>query len=628
MKSTSKSPRKETRAFKAEVKQVLDIVVHSLYTHSEIFIRELVSNSTDALEKMRHESLVEKNYVDKDAPFEVRINTDKKNHTITVTDTGVGMSRSELVDNLGTVARSGTREFLENLPENKEFDAELIGKFGVGFYSSFIVAGEVQVKTKSYKPSAGGYEWVSDGIGKYTITEKEDLPRGTAVIVKLRENSREYEDTETVKRIVKKYSNFVPFPIYVDGEKVNTIQAIWSKMPSELTDSEYNEFFKFLSNSDDEPLYHLHLTSDAPIQLSSIMYVPAQNPEYFGFLKLKSSVNLYSKKVLVQQHAEKLLPDYLRFITGVVDSADISLNISRETLQDNIVFRKLGKFLTRRITRFLREEAGKDTEKYNKFWELFGIFIKEGVTTDFENRKELSRLLRFRSSAVEGDKFVSFEDYIGRMKDGQDTIYYISGRSREDIERGPYIETFNKRDIEVLYLFEPVDDFVMSALMEHEGKKLVSADSADIEFPSGEKEEKKEEPALSPEDIKNLTQWMKDTLGDRVTEVRETKRFMNRPAIIVNPDETVTTSMRRILKAAGKDFGYEGAKVLEINPEHPIVVTLKKLREGKTDKGFLMSCVEQIYDNALTESGLIEDPGRMVERVYSIMERALKAEEK
>ena len=223
---------------------------------------------------------------------------------------------------------------------------------------------------------------------------------------------------------------------------------------------------------------------------------------------------------------------------------------------------------------------------------------------------------------------MSFEDYIGRMKDGQDTIYYISGRSREDIERGPYIETFNKRDIAVLYLFEPVDDFVMSALMEYEGKKLVSADSADIEFPAGEKEEKKEEPALSSEDIKNLTQWMKDTLGDRVTEVRETKRFMNRPAIIVNPDETVTTSMRRILKAAGKDFGYEEAKVLEINPEHPIIVTLKKLREGKTDKGFLMSCVEQIYDNTLAESGLIEDPGRMVERVYSIMERALKAEEK
>ena len=627
MKSQKKSKASETRAFKAEVKQVLDIVINSLYTHREIFIRELVSNASDALEKMRHESLVQENYTDKNAPLEIRIDTDKENHTITVTDTGVGMTHDELVDNLGTIARSGTREFLENFDEEKKFDSELIGKFGVGFYSSFMVAEEVRVLTRSFKPSAKGYEWTSSGIGEYVIEQKENLSRGTSICIKLGEDNRTYENPEIIRGIIEKYSNFVSFPISINGEKVNTVQAIWSKMPSEVTDSEYKEFFKFLTNSDDEPVYRLHLTSDAPIQLSAILYVPAHNIEQLAFTKLKPAVNLYCRKVLVQQHSEKLMPDYLRFITGVVDSADLPLNISRETLQDNLVFRKLGKFLTRRVIRFLDEQMTKDKEKYLKFWDTFGLFIKEGVINDFENRKDLSKLLMFHSSHTGAGESTSLSDYLGRLKEGQEAIYYITGHSREDIERGPYMETFRKRDIEVLYLFEPIDDFVMTSLMEYEGKKLISADAADIELPIEEKEEKEQKPALSSDDLKNLMAWIKDTLGDRVSEVRETKRLMNRPAIIVNPDDSMTTSMRRIMKASGRDFGIEGPKVLEVNPRHPIITTIKKLRDGKTDKGFLQSCIEQIYDNALAESGSIEDIGRMAERVYSIMERALKSEE-
>ncbi|MBT4484211.1 MAG: molecular chaperone HtpG [Candidatus Latescibacteria bacterium] len=628
MKSQKESTATESRSFKAEVKQVLDIVINSLYTHRDIFIRELVSNATDALEKMRHESLVQTNYNDKDAPFEIRVDTDKKKHTITITDTGVGMTHDELVNNLGTIAQSGTRGFVENLPEDTKLDSDIIGKFGVGFYSAFMSAEEVRVQTRSFKPTAKGYEWKSDGVGEYTITKIDDLSRGTSVIVKLKGDAYEYEDDDNVKRIIKKYSNFVPFPVLVNGEKINTAQAIWTKMPSEVTDSEYNEFFKFLSTSESEPTYRLHLTSDAPIQLSSILYVPASNLEQFGFMKLKPSVSLYCRKVLVEQNTDKLFPEYLRFIHGVVDSADLPLNISRETLQDNLVFRKIGKFLTKRILRFLEDEVSKDTEKYNKFWELFNRFIKEGVVTDFENRKELSGLLRFRSSFTDKDEYVSLADYTGRLKEGEETIYYINGRSREEIERGPYMEAFRKRGIEVLYLYEPYDDFVMTALMDYDGKKLVSADSANIELPPDDTGEKKDEPVLSPDDIKNLTQWMKDTLGDRVTEVRESKRYINRPAIIVNPDEAVTTTMQRIMKASDRDFGISGTKVLEINPDHEIITTLKKLRDGKSDKGFLQLCVEQIYDNALAESGLLEDPGTMVERVYSIMDRALKAEEK
>jgi len=627
MKKNSPESVTETRAFKAEVKQVLDIVVHSLYTHREIFIRELISNASDALEKMRHESLIQKNLADKDIPLEIRIETDKKNNTFTITDTGVGMTRKELMDNLGTIARSGTRQFIEKSVENSEVDTNLIGKFGVGFYSSFMVAKEVQVKSRSFQPSAKGHEWKSEGVGDYTISESGNLTRGTAVVVCLKDDAREFEDEDIIKNTIKKYSNFVPFPVYVNGEKVNIVQAIWTKTSSEVSDSEYNEFFKFLSNSDDEPLYRLHISADAPMQFSALLYVPSQNLEQFGFMKLKPSINLYCKKILVQQHTEKLLPDYLRFVTGVVDSADLTLNISRETLQDNMVFRKLGKFLTKRFLRFLDEQASKDPKNYNEFWEKSGIFIKEGVTTDMENRKELSKLLRFRTSIADSEEYVSFADYIGRIKENQDAIYYHNGSSREEIENGPYMETFKKRDIEVIYLFEPFDDFVLTAIGEYEGKKLLSADSANLELPPDKTMETKEESAKFSKEAKNLTIWMKETLGDKVSEVRETKRIMDRPAIIVNPDERFTTSMRRVMQTSGRNFAIPEMKILEINPQHPLIITLTRLREGKSEKGFLQSCVEQIYDNALAESGFIEDPRSMVKRIYSIMERALKAEE-
>lgn len=618
----------ETRPFKAEVRQVLDIVIHSLYTHREIFIRELVSNASDALEKMRHSALVEKDFIDRDAPHEIRITTDKENHTITITDTGIGMTRDELENNLGTIAKSGTREFLENLRETSQLTSELIGKFGVGFYSTFMAADEVRVQTRSFHPEARGWEWVSSGAGEYTIVEIPDLPRGTSIIASLKEESREYEDGSVVKGIIRKYSNFVPFPIFVDNERVNTVQAIWSKSASEVSDEEYREFFKFISNSPEDPLFRLHTTTDAPLQLSALLYVPAANIEQFGLFRQKPNVNLYSRKILIVQHAEELIPEYLRFIHGVVDSADLPLNISRETLQDNLVFRKVKKFLTRRVIRFLADEAKKDPKQYTAFWNAFGMFIKEGSVSDYENRTELAALLRFRSSEADADAYVSLDDYTSRMKEGQTAIYYLSGRSREDIERGPYISSFRKRGIEVFFLFEPIDDFVMTSLGEYQGRKLISADSADIELPPSPEGEKEEEPAVSEDEVRNFLDWIKETLGSAVSEVRRSKRVMDRPAIIVNPDDAMTTSMRRIMKASGRDMGFDAPKILEVNATHPFIERLEKLREGKADNEFLQSCVRQIYDNALAEAGLMEDPNTMVDRMYSIMDRALDAEEK
>lgn len=621
--SGGRAPKSEKRQFKAEVRQVLDIVIHSLYTHREIFIRELISNASDALEKLRHEILTTDSYNDKDAPLEIRIETDKNDHFLTITDTGIGMTHDEIVQNLGTIARSGTKEFLENLKDRESLDSDIIGKFGVGFYSAFMAADEVRVRTRSYKTNASGYEWVSDGVGEYSINKMDNLPRGTSIILKLRDDAREFENEDTIKNAIRKYSNFVPFPINVAGERVNTVQAIWQKSATEVTDDEYREFFKFISNTGDEPLSRLHLSSDAPIQLSALLYIPAVNIEQFGFMKLKSSVNLYCRKILIQQHAENLLPDYLRFVTGVVDSADLPLNISRETLQDSLIFRKMSKFLTKRIIRHLDDEAKSDSEKYGKVWSTFGMFIKEGVTADFENRTDLARLLRYRSSATEGDAYTSLDEYIGRMREDQKEIYYINGRSREAIESGPYVGAFRNRGIEVLYLFEPVDDFVMASLGEYDGKKLVSADSADIELSESDTDNdmKKE---LSDDDVKNLAEWMKDTIGERVQDVRESHRLMDRPAIVVNPDSGLTTTMQKVMKAAGRDFGMNSEKILEINPNHPLIVTLKKLRDGDADKGFLQTCVLQIFDSALAEAGLLDDPREMVDRIYGIMSRALE----
>jgi TNF receptor-associated protein 1 len=622
-KEKNKSPKPETRKFKAEVKQILDIVVNSLYTHREIFVRELVSNAFDALEKMRHKTLSDTAYTDPDAPLEIKIDTDKENHTITVTDSGIGMTHDELIANLGTIARSGTLEYVKNVGDDEDMAKDMIGKFGVGFYSAFMVGTEVRVKTRSFDPDEKGYEWFSDGIGQYKITEIGDIPRGTSITVTLKEDAYEYDNPENIKPIINKYSNFVSYPIMIEGERVNTVQAIWLKSSSEVTDEEYDEFYKFLSNSVEESLFKLHLSSDAPIQLSSILYIPQTNYEKFGLMKLKPSVNLYCRKILLQQNTENLIPEYMRFITGVVDSADLTLNISRETIQDNLIFRKLGKFLTKRILKFLADQAKNDKEKYAAFWDTFGMFLKEGILSDFENRKELTGLMRFNSSTSEKDELVSLDDYIENVKDDRKTIYYLAGVSKEDIENGPYVETFSSRGIEVLYLYDAIDDFIMTSLGEHEGFKLVSADSSDIDLPDTEEKEKSEPDEVSAEVTKNFHSWMKEILTDKVTDVRETKRILNRPAIVVNPDAGVTTSMRRVMKAAGKDASGPGAQILEINHAHPLITKIKELRAGKTDKGFLQSCVEQIYDNALTEAGLMENPRTMIERIYEIMDRAL-----
>ncbi|GAB6157260.1 molecular chaperone HtpG [Desulfotomaculum varum] len=608
----------ERYEFQAEVRQLLDIVINSLYTDREIFLRELISNAADALEKLRYQRLTSQEIADADLPLEISIQLDENNHTLTISDTGIGMTREELITNLGTIAHSGSRNFLKYVAAGERQDVNLIGRFGVGFYAAFMVAERVTVATRSYLPQAAGWQWSSDGAGSYTIAEATGLRRGTAITLHLKEDAREFARETVVKRIIKQYSGFVPFPILLNGTKVNTVQAIWTKNKNEVVEEEYTEFYKYLANAYDEPLLRLHFSADAPLNIHALLYVPKDNFERFGFGRLEPGVNLYCRKVLIQQQAKDILPEWLRFVKGVVDSEELPLNISRETMQDSSLLAKLRKVITSRFLKFLQEQAKKEPAKYKEFWNNFGMFIKEGAATDHTHRKELVELLRFTSSQAADGELVSLQDYAARMKEGQKEIYFINGPTREVIEASPYLEAFRDRDIEVLFTHEPVEDYILSQLGEYEGKKLVSIDQAGLALPATPKPEGD---VLNPEQVKDLIVWLKEVLGEKVTEVRESTRLTSSPAIILNPDY-LTGSLQRMMQVMNRDINAIGPKVLEINAAHPVIKGLSRLA-GQKDS-FARLAAEQLFDNALIAAGLIVDPGAMVQRMNHILEKALQ----
>ncbi|MBW2329170.1 MAG: molecular chaperone HtpG [Deltaproteobacteria bacterium] len=616
----------ETKQFQSETRKVLDIVINSLYTERDIFVRELVSNAADALEKFRHLSLTEKPEFDAHIPLEISIDCDDKKHALTITDTGIGMTAAELETNLGTIAHSGSDNFLEGLAEAAKKDVNLIGQFGVGFYSSFMAADKVTVQTRSWDGSEG-HEWQSDGGGSYTISPCEGLHRGTRIIIDLKDDAHEYGQKFTIERIIKQYSTFIPFPVKVEGKKVNTVEAIWARSKSEISDEEYTEFYKFVGNAFDEPMYRLHFAADAPLAINALLFVPKENFETMGMGRMQPGVNLYCQKVLIDQHSENILPEWLRFVKGVVDSEDLPLNISRQSLQDNALVMKLRRVITKRFLKYLAEEAKKDSDKYQEFWKTFGIFLKEGVTTDFEFQAELAKLLRFESSAADPGVMISLDDYVGRMKEGQTEIYYINGPSRIAIENGPYVEMFQKREVEILYTLEPIDDFVLSHLGQYDDKKLVSADQADLRLPettdTGDKDKEEQSEDTLPEEIQqSLCKWMKEVLAERVKEVKPSSRLVDSPAMIVNVDGMMTSSMERIMRAQGapeEQLAMGGKKDMEINPASPLIKKLADLRVK--DQDFARDVVEQIFDNAMIQAGLLVDPQQMVKRNYRILEK-------
>jgi molecular chaperone HtpG len=619
-----------TYEFQAETKKLLDIVIHSLYTEKDVFVRELISNAADALEKFRHESLTKTEVFDGHLPLEITIDLDDKKNTLTISDTGIGMTRSELEHNLGTIAHSGSNTFLAELTEAAKKDVSLIGQFGVGFYSAFMAGNTVRVQSRSWDKSEG-HEWVSDGAGSFTITEMVGLRRGTKVIIELKDDAKDYVQKWKINAIIKQYSAFVAFPIKLDGEVVNTVQALWTRNKSDIKDEEYSEFYKFIGNAMSEPMYRLHFSADAPLAINALLFVPSENFETFGFGKVDPGVNLYCQRILIDQHSKTILPEWLRFLKGVVDSEDLPLNISRQALQDNALVAKLRKVITKRFLKHLDEEAKNDSEKYLKFWTTFGIYLKEGVTSDYEFQKELGKLLRFESSKSEPGKPIALADYVLRMGPDQQEIYYINGPGRTAIEAGPYVEMFRKKDIEIIYTMEPIDDFVLSHLAEFDGKKLVSADRADLAISKDEEEGKESEAAggsdrLDKDALARLTDWLKKVLEKTISDVVVSKRLVDAPAMIVNPDGYMTSSMERVLAASRKEHGIPGMgeskKKMEINPGNPLIKKLAALHDK--DEDFAAEVARQIHDNAMIQAGLVVDPLAMVERNYRILNRVVE----
>ena len=622
------SVQETTHEFQSETKKLLDIVINSLYTDREIFIRELISNSSDALEKMRHESLTQDDIFDDHVPLEINIDLDEEKHTLTITDTGIGMTRAELETNLGTIAHSGSGDFVAELAEAARKDVNLIGQFGVGFYAAFMAGKKVTVQSRSWDGSEGS-EWVSEGAGSFTISEAAGLHRGSRIIIELKDDAHEYDKKWKVEGIIKQYSTFVPFPIKLEGDTVNTVQAIWTRSKQEITDEEYNEFYKFVANASDEPHYRLHFSVDAPLAINAVLFAPKENFESMGFGRVEPGVNLYCQRILIDQHSKNILPEWLRFLKGVVDSEDLPLNISRQALQDNALVMKLRKVITKKFLKFLAEEEKRDSDYYLEFWNTFGIYIKEGVTSDYEFQKELAPLVRFQSSRSEDGKPTSLAAYVERMAEGQEEIYYINGPNRAAIEAGPYVEMFNKKDIEIIYTMEPIDDFVLNHLGEFDGKKLVSADRADLDLSkSGDDKESDEDKAekLSSDASGDLVAWLKKTLDDKVADVIESKRLVDSPAMIVNPDGYMTSSMERIMAASRMEKGLvpeASKKNLEINLASPLIKQLADL--VKSDESFASDVAAQIYDNAMIQAGLVVDPMVMVERNYKILNKAVGA---
>jgi molecular chaperone HtpG len=614
--------------FKAEVKQLLDILVHSLYTSREIFLRELVSNASDALDKLRFESNRGTEIADKDLPLEIRIDFDEKEKTITVKDTGIGMTKDELINNIGTIAKSGSAEFLKTLQESKNDANNIIGKFGVGFYSVFMVAKEVVIKSKSFKSDAPAIEWKSDGLGDFEIKEiDEKLGRGTTIVIYLKDDATEYASDWKLKNIINKHSNFINFPIFVKEEKVNTVNAIWREPKSSVTQEQYEEFYKFLTYDTESPLEVIHKSVDAPIQFNSLLFIPKKSDEYFWMNKDNYGLDLYVRRVLIQHKNKDLLPEYLSFVKGIVDSEDLPLNISRETLQENAVFSKISQSVTNQVLSQLADIAKNDTAKYNEFWKEHGRVFKLSYM-DFMNQEKIVELLRFNSSFNEKkEDLSSIAEYAARMKDEQKEIYYAFGTSREGLALDPHLEIFRDKGIEVLYLFDPIDEFVINAFRKYkdfEFKSVENTDAKKLEKFSNLKEKEKKFEKLAKDDKKqfsSLLSKMKSILGNKVEDIKETERLSGSPACLSSKDEGLTSSMKKILKMQNQDTGVE-KRILEINPDHTLIRNMISVFKKNPDDDFIVNVTNQLYESALLLEGNLEDPHALVDRLNKMLEQS------
>lgn len=614
--------------FKAEVKQLLNILVHSLYTNRDIFLRELISNASDALDKLRFESISGSNIADNGIPLEIRISIDKDKNIITVTDTGIGMTSEDLINNIGTIAHSGSADFLKKLSEANKDVTNIIGKFGVGFYSVFMIAKEVIIRSKSFMPDMPAMLWKSDGLGSYDLQPlNEDLKRGTSIEIHLREDASEFADKLKLQNIIKKHSNFISFPIYLEDERVNTLSAIWREPKSSVKKEQYDEFYKYLSYDYEEPMDVIHISVDAPIQFNSLLFIPKKNNDLFGFNRHEYGLDLYVKRVLIQHQNKDLLPEYLSFVKGVVDSEDLPLNISRETLQENVVFNKISSNVTGQILTHLSKMAKDDAEKYNQFWKEHSKILRLGYS-DYSNREKLADLLRFDSSFnKEPGELTSFSDYSVRMKTGQKEIYYFSGASREAVVSDPHLEIFRNKDLEVLYLYDPIDEFVMDSLRTYKEYALRSVEQVDLksleQFEDVLKKEKKEAPLTKEQEdqLNDFLKYVKEILADRVTEVRVSERLTESPSCLVNSSDGMTSLMQKIMHIVNKDVSIP-KKIFEVNKDHRLIRNLVTIYTANPKDDYIKLAVEQLFESSLLLEGYLNDPHKLVGRIKDILEKS------
>ena len=619
---------KETLSFQTEVKQLLNLMIHSLYSNKEIFLRELISNASDASDKLRFEALSDEALYEDDSELNILIDFDKDARTITIRDKGIGMSRQEVMDNIGTIAHSGTRKFLDTLTGDQAKDAHLIGQFGVGFYSSFIVADKVILETRRAGLGAEhGVRWTSAGEGEYEIENIERPARGTSITLHLREGEDEFLESFRLRSIVGRYSDHISLPILMytqdeegnkteETETVNKASALWVRPKSEITDDEYKEFYKHVAHDFDEPAGWLHNKVEGTQSYTSLLYVPKQAPFDLFDRERRYGIKLYVKRVFIMDDAEQLMPGYLRFIRGVVDSDDLPLNISREILQRNKQIDNIRNGSVKKVLGYLENMASNETEQYAEFWSTFGNVLKEGPAEDFANREKIAKLLRFASTHDDSDaQTVAFDDYVGRMKPEQEKIYYITAESYAAARNSPHLELFKKKGIEVLLMTDRVDEWLMSHLTEFDGKKLVSVAKGELDLGNLEDKEEQEKIKQAEESYKDLLQRMQDTLGEQVKEVRVSHRLTNSPSCMVVEQQDMAVSMQKILKQAGHQLP-EIQPVLEVNPDHLLV---KRLNDEKDEKRF-EDWTRILFDQALlSEGGQLDDPAAFVGRMNELL---------
>lgn len=626
---TAQTQEKQTLGFQAEVKQLLHLMIHSLYSNKEIVLRELISNASDAADKLRFEALADNSLYGNDSELKIRIGFDKAASTVTISDNGIGMSRQEVIDNIGTIARSGTKEFINALSGDQVKDANLIGQFGVGFYSSFIIADKVTLVTRR-AGSDEAVQWESAGEGDYTLSAVDKATRGTDIILHLREGEDEFLNDWKLKTIIRKYSDHITLPIVMkksewkDGEQVptdedevvNKASALWARAKSEISEDDYKEFYKHVSHDFEDPLAWSHNRVEGKQEYISLLYIPAKAPFDLYDRERRHGIKLYVKRVFIMEDAEKLMPQYLRFVRGVIDSADLPLNVSREILQHSKDIDAIKAGSVKKLLGLLEDLAENQPEEYSKFWNEFGRVLKEGPGEDSVNKDKIAGLLRFASTQLDNEEqVVSLKTYIERMKEGQDKIYYITADSFAAAKHSPHLEIFRKKGIEVLLLSDRVDEWLLGSLTEFDGKPLQSVAKGDLDLGKLEDEAEKEEQKKVEDEYKSLTEKIQATLGDKVKEVRVTHRLTESPACLVAGEHDLSGNLERLLKAAGQKTP-DSKPVLEINPGHRLLQLLKAEDDGTR----FDDLTHVLFDQALlAEGGQLDDPASFVRRMNSLL---------